>query len=274
MTADVILLGEVHDNASQHAMRAGWLRSLARTRRFALVLEQFDLGSQSELDRPGSATEVRALATRAGFRFDGWHWPYYAPYVEGAVEQGLPLFAGNAPASTIMAQARAGTEPPDWATQPPWTPADTAAVSREIEIGHCGLLPARAISSIARAQRLRDQAMAQAVVEAHRRSGLPVVLLAGTGHVRRDLGVPRFLPVAWPGVRVWSVGFLEKPRADPRDPAYDQVVLTEAQPRPDPCEALRSQWQARPPGAAQGRTGQGDDAGKGSGGSSTDPGRP
>jgi len=61
------------------------------------------------------------------------------------------------------------------------------------------------------------------------------VLLAGNGHVRRDLGVPRWLdPDGGPG-RVVTIGFVED--GDDATPAgaFDAVVRAAAAERADPC---------------------------------------
>jgi uncharacterized iron-regulated protein len=78
-----------------------------------------------------------------------------------------------------------------------------------------------------------------------RHAGRGVVLLAGNGHVRTDIGAPRWLK---PEVRAVSqaVGWLEEGSADARSRAFDAVRVTPAQPRPDPCEGMRKQIPAQP----------------------------
>jgi len=61
------------------------------------------------------------------------------------------------------------------------------------------------------------------------------VLLAGNGHVRSDVGVPRWLP-APARERTLSIGLLELGGSD--DGRYDIIMTTSAQTRADPCEAL------------------------------------
>ena len=65
----------------------------------------------------------------------------------------------------------------------------------------------------------------------------PVLLLAGNGHVRRDLGVPRWLtPVLQQRAR--AVGYLEQDGLPPG--AFDLTVISPVQPRQDPCASLRA----------------------------------
>jgi uncharacterized iron-regulated protein len=121
-----------------------------------------------------------------------------------------------------------------------------------IRQGHCGLLPERAVDAMAAAQRTRDDRIARALVEARERTGLPVVLLAGNGHLRRDIGVPLHLAALRPQARVVSIALLERPEAEDEGAAeaerrpFDLAVQTDAQPREDPCAALRERMQPRP----------------------------
>jgi uncharacterized iron-regulated protein len=91
-------------------------------------------------------------------------------------------------------------------------------------------------------QEFRDISMARALVQAAE-SG-PAWLIAGNGHVRRDVAVPRVLRAAAPGKRVLVVGLLERepngdaPSADERK-LYDVVIVTPRTQREDPCAGFR-----------------------------------
>lgn len=93
------------------------------------------------------------------------------------------------------------------------------------------------LPSLARAQIARDVALAQAI-RPHIERG--VVLLAGNGHVRNDIGVPYFLTTEQ-RARSATIGLLESASESAKEePAhFDVVMLTSAQPRGDPCAMLR-----------------------------------
>ncbi|MGD9942771.1 MAG: ChaN family lipoprotein [Burkholderiaceae bacterium] len=247
--ADYLLLGEVHDNAEQHKLRLGWLDHLSSSRRFVLAVEQLDADRQADLDRAlreaaagDPAARARQVAEAAGFSFDGWHWPYYAPYFELALRRGLPLAAANLSRRDAMRIARGQAPAPAEPTG--WGAAERSAMERSISDGHCGMLPANAVATMAAAQLARDRCLAQSVVSAGQRHGLPVVLLAGNGHMRRDIGVPRHLRELAPQARVLAIGLIE--RGDPGDAPFDRVATTAPQPRPDPCEAMRRRGASAP----------------------------
>jgi uncharacterized iron-regulated protein len=113
----------------------------------------------------------------------------------------------------------------------PVAPEVQAAQEREIDAGHCHALPRSMWPRMAQAQSARDAAMADALRQATAGGG--VVLLAGNGHVRRDIGVPRWLGSA--KKRVFAVGYLEL--TDDSTPAavFDAVVRTAVAERADPC---------------------------------------
>ena len=73
-----------------------------------------------------------------------------------------------------------------------------------------------------------------------------VVLLAGDGHVRRDIGVPRWLSPAT-RARSVSIGLLEDGRSSRETRPFDLALATPAQPqrRPVRCDAARRVGAAR-----------------------------
>ena len=114
-------------------------------------------------------------------------------------------------------------------------PADIeAAQASAIVDGHCGMIDTAQAGGMVGAQVARDQFMARAI-EANGSRG--AMLIAGNGHVRRDVGVPRWLSEAT-RARSVSIGLLEP--GDPNASGFDVVLTTPAQSRADPCEAMRA----------------------------------
>lgn len=250
LSARYLLLGELHDNPHVHRLRLDWLHRLLDRTRFVLAMEQFDTTMQPRLDEArqllvhDSGTEPqrsRRLAQAAGFSFDGWDWPLYEPVVSFALHNELPLIGANlsnADASSV-ARGRAGAI--DASAPAGWTAADEAAMQAAIRDGHCGLLPESAVNGMMRAQLARDRTMARALCEAARRTRLPVVLLAGNGHVRTDIGVPRHLAELDRDGPVVAIGLGEEEEAPPGG-RFDRFLSVEPVSRPDPCAALRERF--------------------------------
>ena len=226
----LLLWGEVHDNPVLHAHRlAAFEALLASGARPALVLEMLDRARQPELDRlRAGGADAAALVTAVGGR--GWHWPFYQPWIERALAHGLPLVAANLgreEARRVMADGLA-THGFDPEVPEPLL----AAQAQLIEASHCGLVGGPRARRMDLAQVARDQAMAHAL-QAHAARG--AVLLAGNGHVRRDIGVPLWLP-ADVRQRTWVVGRVE--RGDGTT-AFDERHEFAPHPRPDPCAGMK-----------------------------------
>ena len=247
---DFLLLGEVHDHPLHHQLRAAWLTRLARSGRFAIAFEQFDADRQADLDKGRAAGLAgEALARAAGFQFRGWDWDNYAPLVALALRERLPLVAANLSAVKARAIARGTTSLAAGDVPPSWGPSERAKMVSAIANGHCGLLPERAVAGSVNAQLARDATIADALARARESTARPVVLIAGNGHVRRDIGVARHLAARAPGARIYCVGFLERdetPGERAGTPPFDLVVRTPPHERPDQCEELRRAMKPAP----------------------------
>jgi uncharacterized iron-regulated protein len=228
----VVLLGEVHDNAAQHALRGeAFAALLARGARPALALEQFDRDKQPLIDRllaQNPRPSADALIQAAGGT--GWQWPHYKPFIEAALAHGLPIVAANVGREEARRVMREGLAATGFDAAVPEDLLARQAIG--IEASHCGLLDAATARRMALAQVARDQFMAR-VLQQHAERG--VVLLAGNGHVRVDIGVPHWMPPAL-RARSEAIGVLEQ--GDTLT-AYDRRIYTPAQTRPDPCEQMR-----------------------------------
>ncbi|MBS0413743.1 MAG: ChaN family lipoprotein [Proteobacteria bacterium] len=234
----LVLLGEVHDNAAQHTLRAEALhRWLARSgARPALLMEQFDRERQPALDavlaQPGATVDALIAAGWPDGRA-GWDWALYRPYLALVFEFALPLVAANVSRADARRIGSDGLAAHGFDAA---VPDDVLrGQQRAIVDGHCGQASDTLAARLAHAQIARDQFMARQLA---RHAGRGAVLLAGNGHVRRDIGVPRWLPAALQrGCTV--VGLLEAPPAAAEQPAYDVKIVTEAPAtRGDPCAAF------------------------------------
>lgn len=236
-----VLLGEVHDNAEQHRQRAALLSALlADGRPTTIVFEQ--MGRDQDAAISASPREAEAIAVAGQLDRRAWDWPLHKPLVDAALAASAPIRGGNLETAEVRAivRGRLTAAPGDlqpMLADPSWRADQQAAIEREIDTGHCRALPASQWPAMALAQRARDAAMAKALLAAAGANGR-AVLIAGNGHVRRDLGVPHYLRVAGvPDSKITSVGYLEAPATAQGEP-YDIVKITPAATREDPCEAF------------------------------------
>ena len=246
-TRPVVLLGEVHDNAAQHALRLRAFESwLAQGARPALLMEQLDRHRQPQIDRllarqplPSAEEFVAEVVTDRA----GWDWRFYTPFIALALRHGLPIVAANVPRDEARSVMRQGLAAQGFDAAVP--PDIGSSLSRSVLDSHCGMLDEATAGRMALAQVARDQFMAR-LVEQHAARG--VLLLAGNGHVQIDVGVPRWLNPAT-RARTEAIGLLERD-GGMRAGSFDRVVYTDTQPREDPCAAMRRGAPIRVPAAS------------------------
>ncbi|MBB4312283.1 ChaN family lipoprotein [Roseospira marina] len=268
--ADVVLLGEKHDNPDHHRAQAWILEGLVTAgRRPALVLEMLDSRQGPALAEYLANADATAAGLGAAVHWadSGWpDWTHYQPIAEVALNAGLPVLPGNLPTDTVRRVAGAGAEAvlgaeglAPRALDVPLPTDLTEALGAEIRRGHCDMLPDAALPGMIAAQRVRDGEMARALLSGRARDDTDsAVLIAGNGHVRSDRAVPWYLAQRAPDVRSVSVGILEigpdlpatPTPADLRDTEapvatapqpFDLIMLTPALDDVDPCEAFRAQ---------------------------------
>lgn len=237
----LVLLGEVHDNPQVHQLRLDALRlRLAAGWRPALVMEHFDRERQADIERarrehPRDADHL--IAQAGGPR---WPWALLKPVIALALDHDLPIIAANVSradagramreglGTVLPAEVLSNTGLPQGA-RPPLADALVAGQKAAIDAGHCGHTPPEMLPGLVQAQVARDLFMA-AQFRAHASRG--AVLLAGNGHVRRDIGVPHWL-ADLPGVFAVSLGEDDSDAA-----AFDLNFTLPAVKRDDPCAAL------------------------------------
>jgi uncharacterized iron-regulated protein len=212
------------------------------------VFEQLDFPQQTAIDACARDCADFGAELGARVRWSDAGWPDYAlyrPIFDAAAAQRLPVYAGNPGAARIRALGRGGAAEPAEAAWLPLADAPLPSRARERLVddlveGHCGHLPRAQAGPIVRAQRLRDAALTATLRRAADAHGA-ALLFAGSGHVRRDYGVPTLL-----GSRsTLVVGLVEvdAKRLRPRDyaalDAFDYVWFTPRVDEPDPCAQFR-----------------------------------
>ena len=235
--ADVVVLGEVHDNPRHHENQAVAVAGLHPA---ALVFEMLT-PEKAALVTPDLLARGRKMADVLDWQSSGWpDFEMYRPIFLAAPE--AQVFGAEVPrevvrsAVTLGAAAAFGAGAGRFGLERPLDPADLAARREEQRIAHCDRLPPDLLGGLVEAQRLRDAALARAVLEAMEATGGPVAVIAGTGHARRDVGLPAALATASPGLRILSVGQFEAPPEG--EVPYDLWLVTAPAPRDDPCETL------------------------------------
>jgi uncharacterized iron-regulated protein len=253
--ARFVLLGEKHDNPDHHQMQAAVLRGILATGRRPLVaFEMFTPDDTPAITRHLAAAprDAAGLGAAVDWKHSGWpDWQYYQPIAQAALDAGVPIVAANLTPAAARALARgqrsalpAGLAERYALDQPP-PAALQAALTTEIRDAHCGHFPADRVDGMVLAQRARDSALAESLLA----GSDGAVLIAGTGHVRNDRGVPSYLRLRVPAATIATLAPLEVQErwTQPSDYAaayggalpFDWVWFTPRMDDEDPCARFR-----------------------------------
>jgi len=252
--ADIVLLGETHDNAAHHALQERLFAMLLEAASPpVLVMEQFDIEQQEKLDAIKASTASREikLAAYKALMNAGWEWPGYQPLLSLAIEHDLSVLAANISRESLREVMRGGQdalgsgEPRRLGMTTGWRGEQQAALAKDIAASHCDALPQAAIGALTLAQRARDAVMADRLLSVR---GSKAIAILGRGHVRKDLAVPLYLKQRSPRTSVLAVGMVEaSPPYHPAEVAFgplgqrfDTVVFSGLVERDaDPCAAFQ-----------------------------------
>ena len=230
---DALLLGEQHDATEHQQIHQQVIALLAqRGLLAALALEMADAGATTAKLHP-SSTEQQ-VKNALNWNDKGWPWADYGPAVMTAVRAGVLVVGANLPRGAMrgsMADSTLDGQLPGPALK---------AQQQLIRVGHCNLLPESQITPMTRIQIARDMKMAETLTEVAL-PGKVVVLLAGSAHADRLLGVPQHLPASFKtkAVRMRAGDAAAADKAD----AFDAVWATPALPEKDYCAAFKVQMQ-------------------------------
>lgn len=235
ISADYILLGELHDNPHHHEARGRLIAAIA-SKKYAAVVEYLPTGPLVRL----TGSTLQSLE-EAGFSPKAWPWKIYQPLFEAIRVSGFPLYGSNLDRSVSKTIFSGGPIPAAMESdyqKSALTNDAKRSLEKDLVDGHCGKLPAQYIEPMFRVQRLTDISMAQVMM---RHS--PAILFAGNGHVRNDYGVPQVLRSLEPSKKRVSVGLIEEAQRDSTAFAelaklYDFVWITPSIDRADPCATL------------------------------------
>ena len=255
--AQVVYLGESHDNPRHHADQARVLEAmLADGARPALAFEMLAQDQQPAVDAAMLETaDPATLAKRLEWALRGWpDFEMYRPLFDLARRYRLTVIALDLPKPSVRRIAGEGL-----AALAPGERSRVASrlardddrerrIASEIETAHCGLLPAAAVPRMVEAWHARNVTMAQRILQALGQElgqGLEpatrVVVIVGRGH-QAPGGLADQVEALRPGTRQLIVDFVEtEEQASDLAVSESRIVWPgPALDRPDPCAPLRA----------------------------------
>jgi len=249
--ADYLLLGETHDNPRHHQGQAWAIAQLGAGGRPAAVA--FEMISRQQGQFIAGRRYDSAESLIAGLDHVQTRWQYrrlYTPVFAATIDAGYAVLPANFDRDDILRFARNGEDalPAEirmLLERTPLPAGQVAASRKEIEQSHCGMISEQMTAAMMRVQRAKDAEMTRALLGAQ--TAGTRVLVAGSGHVRTDRGVPLYLrdqvadgavlAVAWLEVQpgLGDVASYAGHWGDGRLP-FDFVWFTPRVDRPDPCK--------------------------------------
>lgn len=232
---DIYVLGEVHDNPAHHAEQARLVGLLAPK----TVIWEMLSPEQAEAMAGVDLKDQAALGTALDWANSGWpDFAMYHPIFEAsstATHEGATVpRADLRKAIEEGAEVTLGSKAEGW-HMGPLAEAEQEARNDDQRVAHCNALPEMMLPGMVEAQRMRDFAMAHLAAEAVAEGRGPVVVITGSGHARKDWGVPALIAKARPELKVWSLGQGEGALTDG---PYDAQLTALSPEREDPCLAF------------------------------------
>ncbi len=227
-----VLVGEKHDNPDHHRLQLWLLRALeSRRPQGSLLLEMLEPRQQALVDAQKGKVSPAADLPKALDWQPGWNWALYGPIVREALAQPYPLLAANLSPEEVRRAYRQPETPPGERSN---APAVVQALLAQVRAGHCNLLPESQLPAMLAVQQQRDRRIAERLLAAPQ----PALLLTGSYHARKDLGVP--LHLADLGANAEGTVLLLAEVGEAVEPAMaDFVWYTPATPEQDYCAQLR-----------------------------------
>ena len=236
--ADVVFIGEQHDNPGHHALQAEWVQSLEPA---ALVFEMLTPAQAQNITSEDRQVE-ETLSQVLEWENSGWpdfamYFPIFAAAPEAAIlGAGVPRDQVRGMIQRDEAEVFGAEDAARFGLDEP-LPADQQAEREALQArAHCDALPEDLLPMMVSVQRMRDATLARAALDAHQQTGGPVVVITGNGHARADWGAPHYLQQAAPDLVLFALAQGEE--GSMPDGLFDATVDGPKVDRGNPCDAF------------------------------------
>ena len=251
---EYILLGETHDNILHHQGQAWVIDGLKTNKKSSIVAFEMIDQAQSKFVIDKKYESADSLIN--GLNHVKTTWKYernYKPVFESVLAAGYAIYPANLDRSAIVAIGRKGRDEVSPHIKPyldknTYTPEQEKALRKEIKMSHCGMDNPHMATAMMLTQRVKDAVMTDSLLRKVKVDTR--VLIAGSGHVRNDRGVPMYLQRENIKAKILTIAWLEVAEELSSIEAYtehwgieqlpfDYVWFTARVDRPDPCESFR-----------------------------------
>jgi len=181
-----LLLGETHDNTDHHNLQTDIINYLASNQKLANVAFEMAHSEQQVLLDEASRGEIELTPDALNWQ-QGWPWEWYEGPVSAAIKNAKRVVAADLTRDQKM-QAYQNDE----------LEIPASADYREFMLdllfdSHCAKMPRSQLGNMLRVQYSRDRSMTDSLIANTSQSGINL-LIAGSVHTRKDLGLPYWQP--------------------------------------------------------------------------------
>lgn len=216
--ADIVVLGEQHDDAIGHAVQRAVVEDLLAPGQGAVALEMLERDEQMLIEdyRDGviDAATFAELTDSVSWAGPGSWSAWYQPVIDAAIERGAGVVAANAPRRYVRLARTQG-----WDRLQGLDPARRQLVQHpspeitgdyrdrfmDLMGGHGDDVDTERLESFFRAQQVWDATMAASTAQALGTYGRPVILLVGRFHSDAQGGTVTQLQQRLPAARIVTV---------------------------------------------------------------------
>ncbi|SEQ08324.1 Uncharacterized iron-regulated protein [Neolewinella agarilytica] len=217
-SADIILFGEIHNNAISHWLQHTLTRDLSSKGKLSIGMEMFETDQQQALDKYLQGMITLEALDSVGQGLWSNYKTDYQPVVEFASEVGIPVIATNVPRPIARQVFRGGfasldeLSPEEKKLLPPLPiPYDKnlPGYVRMLEMmpgGHGG-------ETFPMAQAIKDATMAHFII-ANKKKGVPFLHLNGSYHSDDFEGIGWYLNKYAPDLKVMTISTVEQEQVE------------------------------------------------------------
>lgn len=200
----IVYLGETHDRAIDHQIQLEIIQKLHRSQpNLTIAFEQFQRPYQSVLNnyQNGKITEAQLLEQSEYVKRWGFSWVFYAPILQFAKNNQIPLIALNTPSEVTRKVSRQGLDSLTFTDRrfiPPLSEISIGPESYRDRLQkiyremHQGKGNSQGFNRFFEAQILWDETMADRLAQATRQNpDRLIIVLVGQGHLLYQDGIPQ-----------------------------------------------------------------------------------
>jgi len=255
------IVGETHDNKEHHEIQAKILKWLIQDGQ--RINPVFEMLSEDQINpiRNLNLTSSDVFFDKVAWETTGWpDRSLYKPIFDIVISEKMQITPAEMQRDSLLKLIKNGKNslPKNILQSLKLVVLDNNArqlIEKEIIDSHCGMLPKKMVSPMILGQRVRDVVMANSVAQAG--SNGPTILFAGSGHGRKDFGVPAYLSKMNPNQRIVSIALIETLNEITTANEYSQIWASDVMPfdyiwftkrvnRKDPCEELKDHFKNHP----------------------------